>query len=377
MRVLHIYSDPSLTHGASIFETRVAERLRGSGIVFDYLVTGNLSDEDAARYAQMDSRVFVLPLDTRHGLFIREWKVNRQYYRFFKAHPYEIVYADTENALRAVHLLMARLAGVRVRVLHAHNTGLQTESRASAKIARMLRGLFRWSATDYFACSHAAAQWLFPKEIVRKRAYRVLKNGVDLNAFRFDAALRSETRRRYALEDRFVLGTVGRMVPQKNQKFLIDVLASLRERIPEAALLIVGDGPLREALAAHAQEKDVSDRVIFAGNVPDVPAHLCAMDFFALTSVFEGFGIVNIEAQATGLPCLMSDAVPQEAKSTDRADFLPLSVGASAWADAICAMRGVCGDSRPDLRKEIAQAGFSIDDTVEELRKFYQERETC
>ena len=377
MRALHIFSDPSLTHGASIFEYRISRLLADSGIAFDYLVTGELRPEDAARYVEAGSEVFRLPLDVKHGLLIREIKVCREYYRFFRAHPYQVVYADTENALRALHLWMARLAGVRVRVLHAHNTGLQTQSKSSRVLARAMRELFRLSVTDYFACSDAAAEWLFPKRIYQKKRYALLKNGVDLNVFRFDADVRGETRRRYHLDGRFVLGTVGRMVPQKNQAFLIDVLAELCDLVPEASLLIVGDGPLRESLAARAREKGVAERVIFAGSVTDVPAHLCAMDFFLLTSAFEGFGIVNIEAQATGLPCLMSDAVPQEAKATDRADFLPLSVGASAWADAICAMRGVCGDSRPDLRKEIAQAGFSIDDTVEELRKFYQERGTC
>lgn len=129
MRVLHLFTNPHLTNGATVFEYRVSEFLKDEEIYFDYLVTEQASDEELTRYKKMGSIVYRLPIDNNHGLFIRELKINLQYFSFFKKHHYDIVYADTENALRAIHLLMARLAGVKVRVVHSHNTGLQTSSK--------------------------------------------------------------------------------------------------------------------------------------------------------------------------------------------------------------------------------------------------------
>ena len=120
MRVLHMFTNPHLTNGATIFEYRISGFLKNDDIYFDYLVTEQADMEEIERYKQMGSRIFKLPIDNAHGLIVRELKINREYYRFFKQHKneYNIVYADTENALRSIHLLMARLAGIPVRVVH-------------------------------------------------------------------------------------------------------------------------------------------------------------------------------------------------------------------------------------------------------------------
>lgn len=370
MRVLHIFSNPHLTHGASVFEYRIAERLRADGIIFDYLVTGEPTPEEEARYALLDSRVFRLPLDGRHGLLLRELRVNREYHRFFKTHRYDVVYADTENALRAVHLLMARLAGVRVRVLHSHNTSLQTTSRASRLIARALRPLFRLSATHYFACSEAAADWLFPRSIRAQRRYEILKNGVDLARFRFSAESRDAARARYALEGALVIGHIGRFMPQKNHEKLIEIFAALHRMRPEARLLLVGDGPLMPEIRGLAASLGVAEWVIFAGNVDDVAPLLHAMDVFVMPSLFEGLPVTGVEAQAAGLCCLFSDAITPELKISRLAEYLPLHAEPETWARRVCALANA---PREDASAEIERAGYSIEHTAARLRDFYFE----
>lgn len=372
MRVLHLYADPHLTHGAAIFEYRIAQQLKDDGIFFDYLFSKELLPEDAARYAQNGSRVFELGVDEKLNLIAHEIKANIAYYKFFKSHDYKIVYADTENALRAVHLLMARLAGVPVRVLHSHNTQLQTQSRASHLIARVLRHIFRFSATHYFACSDLAAQWLFPPFICRKKNYKVLQNGVNLSQFRYDEDVRKRIRNDLGIEDNFTLGSIGRFVPQKNQKFLIDVFAELRKIHASAALILIGDGPLRNELMERARQKGVLEHIRFISNVANVSDYLCAMDVFALTSIFEGLGIVNIEAQATGLSCLMSDAVPQEAAVTNLSAFMPLDAGPKVWAERLLEMYAENQNlDRRNTHDQIIRAGYSIDHTTAQLREFY------
>lgn len=370
MRILHIFSDPALTHGASMFEYRISQQLRDSDIFFDYLVTGELSPEDAARYAAAGSVVHRLALDTSHGLLIRELKANLAYYRFFKTHPYQIVYADTENALRAAHLLMARFAGVRVRILHAHNTALQTESRASAKLARLLRRLFSLSVTDYFACSEAAAEWLFPPKVCARHDYEILKNGVDLNAFRLNPEARSRVRDALGLSGT-VLGHIGRFMPQKNHARLLEIFAAVRKTAPEARLLLIGGGPMLDEMKEKARALGVAEYVCFAGNVQDVPAYLSAMDVFVMPSLFEGLPITGVEAQANELPCVFSDAITREIGISSLAEFLPLAKSDDVWAEKILA---AAAGGRRDASAEIAAAGYSVGETANRLKTFYEEK---
>lgn len=371
MRVLHIYADPRLTHGAAMFEYCIAQKLKSDGIYFDYLVSKEILPEDEERYARNGSRVFHIGVDEKLNLLLHEIRANIAYYKFFKTHDYKIVYADTENALRAPHLLMARLAGVPVRVLHSHNTQLQTRSRASRIIARALRHLFRFSVTDYFACSEPAAEWLFPPQVYRRKAYTMLKNGVDMRRFAFNPENRAEIRGRYGVgEGELLLGHVGRFMPQKNHARLVEIFAELKKLRPDARLMLIGEGPLRAQVEALAREKGVLEGVIFVGAVQDVAPYLHAMDVFTLPSLFEGLPVTGVEAQAAGLRCVFSDTITRELQISDLVEFMSLNTEPVAWAKRICAL-GNAGHA--DVSAQIRAAGFDIDQTADRLRTFYLE----
>ena len=369
MRVLHIFTNPHINNGATIFELRVGERLKDSSIYFDYLCTEKADKEELAEYKKTKSRVYRLPIDNDHGLFIRELKINRRYYHFFKTHDYDIVYADTENALRAIHLFMARLAGVKVRVVHSHNTGLQTESKSSRLISRVLRRLFLFSATDYLACSEEAAKWLFPKSIVKRKKYEIIKNGIELEEYLYSEDKRKKMRKALGIsEGSLVVGNVGRLMPQKNHSFMLDVFAELKKKRDDAVLLLVGEGKLRNEIEEKAAGLGISDSVIMTGNVTNVSDHLQAMDVFIMPSLFEGFGIAGIEAQAAGLFCLFSDSIPRDIDITPLAKFMPPEAGADKWAESILSIK--C-EERQDHSAEIEKAGFSIEATIDRLKNIY------
>lgn len=369
MRVLHLYADPHLTHGAAMFEYRVAEQLKQDGIFFDYLFSKEILPEDAARYAQNGSKVFDLGVDEKLNLIAHEIKANIAYYKFFKSHDYKIVYADTENALRAVHLLMARLAGVPVRVLHSHNTQLQTRSRASHLIARVLRHIFSISATHYFACSDLAAQWLFPPRVCRKKNYAVLQNGVDLSQFRFNPQIRASLRKKLGIhENQLLLGHVGRYMPQKNHAFLLEIFAGVVKKRPDARLMLIGDGVHRDEAERRAHDLGISDKVLFIGSVQNVNDYLQAMDMFVMPSLFEGLPVTGIEAQAASLPCIFSDTITRELAITHLAEYLPID-HIDPWVERICRMDTSL--PRQNVEEQIIRAGYSINHTVEHLRNFY------
>ena len=369
MRILHLYADPSLTHGAAVFEYRIAQQLKDDGICFDYLFSKKIQPEDAARYAQNGSRVFDLGVDEKLNLIVHEIKANIAYYKFFKTHDYKIVYADTENALRALHLLMARLAGVPVRVLHSHNTQLQTRSRVSHLIARVLRHFFRFSATHYFACSDLAAEWLFPPSVCKKKNYKILQNGVDLKQFLFNPEIRSELRTKLGIsENQLLLGHVGRFMPQKNHGFLLEIFASVAEKKPDARLMLIGSGVHRADAEKKAAELGITDKVLFIGSVENVSDYLQAMDLFVMPSLFEGLPVTGIEAQAAGLPCIFSDTITRELAITDLAEYLPIN-SIDPWVERIC--RADASLPRKNAEDQIIRAGYSIDHTAAQLREFY------
>lgn len=372
IRVLHLFTNPHLTNGASIFEYRMSQFLKNEGIIFDYLVTEKPTQEEHRRYESQGSNIYILPIDNDHGLLTREFKINKEYYRFFKSHPYDIVYADTENALRAMHLLMARLAGVKVRVVHSHNTSLQTESKISKSIARFIRGMFRVSATHYFACSELAAKWLFPRSVYRNNNYQLLSNGINLKQFSFNEKKRKEIRRELNIsDDTLVVGHVGRFMPQKNHIFLIDVFKEIHDKKKDSILLLIGDGPLQDSIKDKCSSLGLDNFVIFYGTTPVVENYLQAMDVFLMPSLFEGLPITGIEAQANGLPCVFSDTITKELGITNLVRYFPLSENTGRWADEVIET-AACG--RRDCGQEIENAGYSFEKTAKFLKKFYLER---
>lgn len=373
MRVLHIFSNPHLTNGASIFEYRVSEKLKYKDIFFDYLVTENPTEDEMKRYDNQGSKIYKLDLDNKHGLLVRELKANYKYYKFFKQHDYQIVYVDTENSLRAIHLLMARFAGVKIRVVHSHNNGLQTNSNISKYISLFIKNFFNYSATDFFACSDEAAKWLFPKNIFERKQYRIINNGIDTEAFLFNNHSRKIIRNKFRIKDTdLVLGSVARFVEQKNHSFMLDIIYELKKsHSRNVKLLLVGEGRLEKQIKKQAEKLGVFGNVIFAGTTSNVSEMLSAMDIFLMPSLFEGFGIAALEAQANGLPCILSDKLTKDLNMSDNIQYLPID-SVDDWVNQIIRLKKIDRIDGNQAVEKIENRGYSLAKTVEFLEVFYK-----
>ena len=273
---------------------------------------------------------------------VRVWNTCRAIRRFLASRSYDAVYFQLANAVTLYYCQVAKREGIPVRVTHSHCAGLKkTRGYLLKRLAHEIgKRSFGGAPTLRLACSGAAAAWLYPAR--RLPACKVIPSGIDVARFRFNPERRDAVRKQLSLEDRFVLGTVGRCEEEKNQRFLLSVMVALRERLPEASLLVVGEGSLTERLKREAEAKDVAGRTFFYGAAEDIPSLLCAMDVFLLPSLTEGNPLSSVEAQANGLPCLLSDAIPSEAKLTDALRFLPIKGGPGPWADAVLAIRAGC-----------------------------------
>lgn len=371
MRVLHIFTNPHLTNGASIFEYRLSRLLKDKDVFFDYLVTEQETEEERTRYEAEGSRVYHLDADNKRGLIIREIKLNRQYKKFFREHSYDIVYCDTENPLRAIHLMMAKKAGIPVRVAHSHNNSMQTKSKISRILSRVIKHFFKYSATDYLACSEAAAKWLFPGKIYKNKQYRIISNGIDAEGFAFDLGWRRKIREKYGLSDNdMVVGSVARLMPQKNHEFMFRIIEEIRKTVPDVRLLCVGEGDLEEQLRRQVRELGIEDNVIFAGTAPDVNHYYSAMDVYLMPSLFEGFGIAALEAQANGLPCILSDRISKAVDMGERVAFVSLEDDAAVWAKRVTDEFKERRDGK-SARETMRQKGYSIENTANVMYELY------
>lgn len=256
-------------------------------------------------------------------------------------------------------------------IVHSHSTGIDVadEKERKNQIEEHERYKSQFSmdyATDVCACSALAADWLFGPGIPRERI-QILPNAIDVRKYHFQPKKRQEVRRRFNLENRIVVGNVGRYTYQKNQEFLIRAFAKAYTRNPSLFLLCVGEGPLLDRLRTLSRQLGIEKSVLLMGWKDNVEDDLQAMDVFCLPSHFEGLPISAVEAQAAGVRCLISENVTREVQITDLVTFLPLEE--MRWVEELAG----CGiDLYRDRQDEkIAEAGYDIRLAARRLEEFY------
>lgn len=296
-----------------------------------------------------------------------------KYYReiraFFDQHAkeYDVVWDNECMFNDMTPLQLAAQHEIPVRIAHSHNpqnvdTSLAGKGRGVLHRAQR-RSLARY-ANVLWACSEESARWACP---AMDMPFTIIPHAIDAQAFRFDAKVRAEVRDQYDLTDCLVVGHVGRLHYQKNHTFLLEAFARLHQREPRARLMLVGDGPDLLTLEAKAVDLGVESAVLFLGHRDDVSRLLQAVDLCAMPSHFEGLGMAAVEAQAAGLPCILSSAFPQAAKITENVTFLEPE-DPDLWAECMLdTLEGLSGRARPDTLTEITRAGHELSEAAERL----------
>ena len=284
---------------------------------------------------------------------------------FFRAHPeYKIIHSHMSE-LGYFAFREAERQGVPVRICHAHNAPHGFDAKM------IMRTYFKKRMMPYlthlFMCGEESGKWLYGEK--NKSRFIMLNNAIDAAVYSFDASKREEMRRQLDLTDELVVGHVGRFNPQKNHPFLLDIFTSLLKKEPDTVLLLVGGGADMPKIQAKVQEFGIAEHVRFLGVRSDVADLMQAMDVFVFPSLYEGLPVTMVEAQASGLPCIISDKVPPECILTDGlVNIMPLSASPEAWAEKILTMRAA---PRTDRREEIATHGFDISTEAVKLQEFY------
>jgi glycosyltransferase involved in cell wall biosynthesis len=334
-----------------------------SKIAFDFMV--HFPEPGLAEHLleKEGCQMFHLP-PVRHlfRVFFQTRKVIKQgHYRIVHVH---------HTCHSFVQLLAAWSCGVKVRIAHSH------DALVPRGVHRFTYALYAWLtarfATHWFACSDLAGRYVF-REGIRSSRFRVLRNAIDVRRYRFDHAAREAIRAKYHLQDCFVLIHVGRMTNQKNHERLVGIFNEVQKSKPSARLLLIGSGVLEADIHAQVHELGLEDKILFLGETSDVPAFLQAADVFVFPSRHEGLGMVLVEAQAAGLPCVASASrVPKEADLTGLVQFLSLEEPDSIWARAICS---ACNPDRSSGLEKVRRAGYDITTEARNLEKWYSQQQ--
>ena len=356
IRILHVVT----YMGRGGLETMIMNYYRQmdrTKVQFDFLVHRGFRADYDDEIERLGGRIF------RIGRLIPQ---SRAYQRaldaFFAAHPeYRVVHVH-QDCLSAVILKAAQKHGVPVRIAHSHNSSQDKNLKYLLKL--YYKRQIPTYATALFACGKEAGDWMFGGA-----PYTVVNNAIDAVQYRYKQTRAREVRQALGIaEEAFVIGHVGRFCPVKNHAFLLDVFDQLRRENERAVLLLVGDGELRSSMEEKAKAVGLEDRVLFTGVRSDVCDLMQAMDVFVFPSLYEGLPVSLVEAQAAGLPCIISDRVPEACMLTDLVQWVSLEEGARQWAERILAARATV---RRDRYDEIAAAGFDIVSNAAWLQQYY------
>lgn len=284
---------------------------------------------------------------------------------------YDVVHLHTPWWKSFIIEEIAQMKKIRKIIIHAHNTMvdiLDDDKRQEAIELHNLRKsqLTDHIATDFWACSSTAADWLYGNRVPKSKI-KIMHNAIDVSKFHYDQEVRNQYRREYHLEDKFIIGHVGRFSYLKNHEFLIDVFSKVHEKKEDAVLLLIGKGPLESSIRAKISEKGLQDSVVFLGARNDVAQWMQVMDVYAFPSWYEAFCIVLVEAQCAGLKCISSERITKEMKITDNLDFLPFEN--KQWVSKI--LEYASGYKRNDMLDEIKNNGFDISQEIKKLERLY------
>lgn len=343
--------------GAETFLMKVYRSLDRNKYQMDFCVANPEKGVYEDEIQSLGGKIHVIPFKSDG---FREFR--KALYKVVKDGNYRRVLRITSNAAGLVDLKIAKAAGATRCIARSSNSSDGTSIKNKV-INFICKVLYLKYVDEMVAPSDLAAIYTFGKKAVTNGKVHKLNNGVDLSTFYYSVEGRAKIRKEFDLGESTVIGHVGRFMQQKNHKFLLQVFAEIRKHV-DAKLMLTGKGELENELRQQAKELNIDEYVVFTGLRKDVPEILSAMDIMVFPSLYEGMPNTIIEAQATGLPCLISDSITREANITGLVKYKSLNTSAADWAEDVMAM---IGKKREDTKKAFISHGYDIQGVVGQL----------
>ena len=356
IRVLHVVTH--MNRGG--LETMIMNYYRNidrSKVQFDFLTHREYDGDYGEEIKQLGGIIYHLPLlnpfSITYRMELKKFFINHSEYKIIHVH---------QDCMSSIILKVAKECGVKVRIAHSHN--ISQDKNLKYPIKMFYRKLIPQYATHLMACGTEAGNWMF-----NGRKYKILNNAIDSRKYVYNLKVRESIRKEFRINrDELVIGHVGRFSTQKNHMYLVEIFERLSKKIP-AKLILVGDGDLRKSIEDKVKALNLEDKVIFTGVRSDVENLLQAMDVFVFPSLYEGLPVTIVEAQAAGLPCVISANIPKECIITKGlVKRVKLSKSVEKWVMTILKMRKI---KRQDTSEQIKANNFDILESAKWLEQFY------
>lgn len=324
-------------------------------------------DNYIERVKAFGGNVYIIETYMKKGKALKSFKQTKE---FFENHHYDILHAHSSSKAFFV-MWYARKAGIRTRILHSHCTKFVVTKTVPRLIANMLKGPTKLLTTAYFACSPEAGSFLFGKKALEQKKIRIVHNGINTSIFKPDNNIRDKVRKELGIEDKFVIGNVGRFRPQKNHVYLMEIFKVIYENDKDTVLICVGDGELEDSIKKKAKDLGIQDRILFLGFRKDVSDIMQAFDVLVMPSLFEGLPVTGIEAQAIGIPVMLATTISTEAAILPSSSYVSLEDNPTVWSEKILSYKGKNHESNP--HKWIRERGYDIKVETQKLAAFYEQ----
>ncbi len=359
-------------------------KMNRNKVNFDFLVTRDQHEFYDDELDKLGCKKIVLNYKRYNNSILNPISQAIAFYKFCKENKnkYPIIHFQSIGANGFLDIIAAKMAGIPCRIAHSHiaNDIKPQHNTKSEKIGKLrkiivlarqsiIRKLVTKFSTHYFGCSKMACEWMFTKKINESGKSIVVKNPIDVQKFRFDREIRNKIRKDLNIEDKFVIGHVGRFVFSKNHDFLLEVFARIRKQNENVVLVLVGGGKLENEIIEKIKQLDIESSVILYGETKDVNYMYSAFDLFMFPSLYEGLGIVLVEAQANGLSVMGSNTIPEEVKLTKNFYFCDIN-NVDDWVN-------IFNNNRKNLIRnnenynDIIKSGYDISDVATFLENTY------
>lgn len=365
IRILHITEMLSAA-GIESFIMNMYRNVDRTKVQFDFLVLRDQKEFYDEEVSNLRGHKYFVHSSKRNSLQ-RVLDESKQIEKFLKNHHYDIVHIHYTTPLRAPYLLAAKKAGVKVRIYHSHSAYVLGKSTGKLIIYKILQNKFKNWGTTFFACSEAAARWMYPESLLSEHKVTVVPNGIDTTRFAFNKEERNKLRKENDCEDKYVLINTGRYSDQKNQMFLIEMMRDLVKKDSNVVLWLLGKGDYQGEYEEAIKSYGLQNNVFLLGVKSNVQDYLSAADCYLMPSLYEGLPVAGIEAECSGLPCLFSTNITEEVRVTTNAKFLSLD-SKDKWIEEILKTRN---SERKDESDSVKSAGYDVHTVAKNLEKFY------
>lgn len=358
IRVAHIVGK-MVGGGVEAFIMNYYRNIDRTKVQFDFIIDSDSKVVPKEEIEKLGGRIIIVPPYQKVFSYIKELR------KILNENKYKIVHSHL-NSLSVIPLFGACLAKVPVRIAHSHSTTNIKEWKKNL-FKNILRPFSKVFATHYFACSEHAGRWLFGNRTFNNGKVKIITNAIDIEKFDYNIQIREKFREKLNVEGKIVIGHIGRFVKQKNHEYLIEIFAKAKKINNNLILLLIGEGPLENKIKNEVEKLGLSDSVLFLGVVNDVYNYLQVMDCFAFPSLYEGLGIVLIEAQCNGLTCLCSKEIPEEARMSSSFKKIDIN-NQEEWIKNICEPNNY---KRYDYKDVIKKNGYDIKKEANLIEKEY------